>query len=247
MASRLRPVLAPALRILPRTAAARVSSAAAISARRSLSLKSFFTSRKPATSDPFTSQFEPVLEQADLFHPLSKSPLAPVRAKAEWIAAHGTCPVCKEQHAAEEEHKEEAAKKTKSKPPTYECPDCGYPTHCSEEHYKMDKEHHKHVCGTLREVNEDEHDLRSGRRMKEFEFPGNKDILYIPPPANADLLRSGSFEHPRKIEGQLRMAAYSADPNILFCLLCLQEHSTAMKLSTCQIGILSCTLVDSSV
>lgn len=36
----------------------------------------------------------------------------------------------------------------------------------------MDKEHHKHVCGTLREVNEDEHDLRSGRRMKEFEFPG---------------------------------------------------------------------------
>ncbi|KAF9550711.1 translational activator for mitochondrial COX1 [Mortierella hygrophila] len=173
MASRLRPVLAPALRILPRTAAARVSSAAAISARRSLSLKSFFTSRKPATSDPFTSQFEPVLEQADLFHPLSKSPLAPVRAKADWIAAHGTCPVCKEQHAAEEEHKEEAAKQqTKTKPPTYECPDCGYPTHCSEEHYKMDKEHHKHVCGTLREVNEDEHDLRSGRRMKEFEFPG---------------------------------------------------------------------------
>jgi splicing suppressor protein 51 len=169
MASRLRPVLAPALRILPRTAAARVSSSAAISARRTLSLKSFFTSRKPATSDPFTSQFEPVLEQADLFHPLSKSPLAPVRAKADWIASHGTCPVCKEQHAAEEE-----AKKPQSKPPTYECPDCGYPTHCSEEHYKMDKEHHKHVCGTLREVNEDEHDLRSGRRMKEFEFPGNK-------------------------------------------------------------------------
>lgn len=36
----------------------------------------------------------------------------------------------------------------------------------------MDEEHHKHVCGVLREVNEDEHDLRSGRRMKEFEFPG---------------------------------------------------------------------------
>ncbi|KAF9281731.1 translational activator for mitochondrial COX1 [Mortierella alpina] len=170
MASRIRP-LGPALRTLPRTgavAAAKFPSSiatqaaarAAASASRSLSLKSFFTSRKPA-SDSFTSQFEPVLEQADLFHPLSKSPLAPVRAKAEWIVAHGTCPVCKE-HAPEE----------KSKAPKHECPDCGYPTHCSEEHYNMDKEHHKHVCGTLREVNEDEHDLRSGRRMKEFEFPG---------------------------------------------------------------------------
>ncbi|GJJ70371.1 mitochondrial splicing suppressor protein 51 [Entomortierella parvispora] len=161
MASRLRP-LAPALRILPRSASAAISSASA--ARRSLSLKSFFTSRKPESKDAaFTSRFEPVLEQADLFHPLSKSPLAPVRTKAEWINAHGSCPVCKEHDHPE--HKN-------SKRPVFECPDCGYPTHCSEEHYKADKEHHKHVCGILREVNEDEHDLRSGRRMKEFEFPG---------------------------------------------------------------------------
>jgi hypothetical protein len=40
----------------------------------------------------------------------------------------------------------------------------------------MDEEHHKHVCGVLREVNEDEHDLRSGRRMKEFEFPGKGQL-----------------------------------------------------------------------
>ncbi|KAF9169804.1 translational activator for mitochondrial COX1 [Mortierella sp. AD010] len=173
MASRIRP-LAPALRTLPRTGAvattARVPSAAttatnvaaqsAAAARRSLSLKSFFSSRKPK-ADQFTSQFEPVLEQANLFHPLSKSPLPAVRAKAEWIEAHGSCPVCKE-HSPEQ----------KSKAPKYECPDCGYPTHCSKEHYDMDKEHHKHYCGVLREVNEDEHDLRSGRRMKEFEFPG---------------------------------------------------------------------------
>lgn len=167
MASRLRP-LAPALRILPRTSSAAISSASA--ARRSLSLKSFFTSRKPESKDAaFTSRFEPVLEQADLFHPLSKSPLAPVRTKAEWINAHGSCPVCKEHDHPE--HK-------KSKQPVFECPDCGYPTHCSEEHYKADKEHHKHVCGILREVNEDEHDLRSGRRMKEFEFPGNVASLF---------------------------------------------------------------------
>lgn len=163
MASRLRP-LAPALRIVPRATARLCMQRPAIDARRSLSLKSFFTSRKKA--DQFTSQFEPVLEQANLFHPLSKSPLAPVRAKAEWITAHGNCPTCKEE-----------APEAKSKPPTYECPDCGYPTHCCEEHYKMGKEEHKHVCGTLREVNEDEHDLRSGRRMREFEFPGT---TYLP-------------------------------------------------------------------
>lgn len=44
----------------------------------------------------------------------------------------------------------------------------------------MDKEHHKHVCGILREVNEDEHDLRSGRRMKEFEFPGKVEAVQEP-------------------------------------------------------------------
>ncbi|KAF9583071.1 translational activator for mitochondrial COX1 [Lunasporangiospora selenospora] len=163
MASRLRP-LVPALRAIPRTARLASIQSPAVVARRSLSLKSFFTTRKPK-SDPFTSQFEPVLEPANLFHPLSKSPLPPIRTKAEWIGKHGNCPVCKE-HTVEEK-----------KAPVFECPDCGYPTHCSEEHYHMDKENHKHVCGTLREVNEDEHDLRSGRHLKEFEFPGpqNRD------------------------------------------------------------------------
>ena len=35
----------------------------------------------------------------------------------------------------------------------------------------MDEDHAK-FCSRLREVNEDEHDLRSGRRMYEFELPG---------------------------------------------------------------------------
>ncbi|KAJ7771712.1 hypothetical protein B0H16DRAFT_1714927 [Mycena metata] len=50
-------------------------------------------------------------------------------------------------------------------------PYCGWPTHCSEEHWKEDEEHQKY-CTRLRESNEDEHDLRSGRRMVEFELPG---------------------------------------------------------------------------
>lgn len=67
----------------------------------------------------------------------------------------------------------------------------------------MDKEHHKHVCGTLREVNEDEHDLRSGRRMKEFEFPGNKDVLSFP--CQCRFAPQRVVRASRKIQGQLSM------------------------------------------
>ncbi len=38
-----------------------------------------------------------------------------------------------------------------------------------------DKEHYRY-CGRLREVNEDDHDLRSGRKIKEFEMPGERFV-----------------------------------------------------------------------
>ncbi|GLB35090.1 putative zinc-finger of mitochondrial splicing suppressor 51 [Lyophyllum shimeji] len=38
-------------------------------------------------------------------------------------------------------------------------------------HHKEDEEHRKY-CSRLREANEDEHDLRIGRRLREFELPG---------------------------------------------------------------------------
>jgi hypothetical protein len=38
-------------------------------------------------------------------------------------------------------------------------------------HWVSDKEHAKY-CPRLREANEDEHDLRSGRRIWEFDLPG---------------------------------------------------------------------------
>lgn len=55
---------------------------------------------------------------------------------------------------------------------SHTCNDCGFPTHCSEEHYLQGKGEHEEYCGRLREVNEDEHDLRSGRVLGEFELPG---------------------------------------------------------------------------
>ncbi len=54
----------------------------------------------------------------------------------------------------------------------YECPDCGIPVYCSEEHYADDYESHLEICDILRQINEDDHDLRSGREFPEFEYPG---------------------------------------------------------------------------
>jgi len=56
----------------------------------------------------------------------------------------------------------------------YECPDCGFPVSCSEEHYADDYEKHLEVCDVLRQVNEDDHDLHSGRFFAEFEYPGQQ-------------------------------------------------------------------------
>jgi splicing suppressor protein 51 len=100
-----------------------------------------------------------VLAQNDLFHPFSQSPIASMRARGETVKSLAPCPVCLEVH------KERKAVQ-------HECPDCGWPTHCTETHWSEDAEHKKY-CGRLREVNEDEHDLRSGRRISEFDMPGS--------------------------------------------------------------------------
>ncbi len=109
---------------------------------------------------------EPILTEDNLFHPFSKSPFPAIRARGEAIRTLAPCPVCASHHDPLDGH-------TSSQPQAvkFECPDCGWPTHCSEEHWQQDLEHKKY-CGRLREVNEDEHDLRSGRRLREFELPG---------------------------------------------------------------------------
>jgi splicing suppressor protein 51 len=52
----------------------------------------------------------------------------------------------------------------------FECPDCGIPVYCSKEHWAADYEAHLEICDTLRQINEDDHDLRSGRFFPEFEY-----------------------------------------------------------------------------
>ncbi|OLY84724.1 Protein MSS51, mitochondrial [Smittium mucronatum] len=115
-----------------------------------------------------------ILDQADLFHPLSKSPIKAIVEKGKTISEFGLCPTCDEDCTVNHGKDPVTGEAFHKHKPTFECPDCGYPTHCSEEHWKRDKAHKKEVCGYLRTANEDEHDLRSGRRMIEFEFPSSQ-------------------------------------------------------------------------
>lgn len=112
----------------------------------------FAWARKPTTApEAAVSEQDP----SELFFPLSESPYEDVRARSKRIQAMAPCPVCLS-------HRER-------KLAAFECPDCGFPSHCCEEHWAKDAEHAKY-CDRLREANEDEHDLRSGRKITEFEF-----------------------------------------------------------------------------
>ena len=119
--------------------------------------------RKDKKNDPFTAlpiraAKQPLLAQDDLFHPFSKSPIPSIRARGERIRSLAPCPVSMSKYKVR-------------RLVNFECPDCGWPTHYSEKEWAEDTEHGKYVA-RLREANEDEHDLRSGREMSEFKLPG---------------------------------------------------------------------------
>ncbi|KAL5511220.1 MSS51 [Sanghuangporus vaninii] len=122
--------------------------------------------KQPEPKQQSTSAPPPrtVLSQNDLFHPFSKSPFPDLHERAEAIKKLAQCPVCASSVESGHPH-------ARRRHVAFECPDCGWPTHCSEEHWAED-EHHQRYCGRLHECNEDEHDLRSGRKMTEFELPG---------------------------------------------------------------------------
>ena len=69
----------------------------------------------------------------------------------------------------------------------YDCPECGYPTHSTREAWEKDEEKAKY-WPRLREANEDEHDLRSGRAMLEFDLPDCQPYEEAITLANWDLL-----------------------------------------------------------
>ena len=131
-----------------------------------------------ANKPPLTLSGNVLLEPNNLFHHFSHSPSPDLRRRAAFMKTHAYCP-----HPSHHPTRmplspsdPEARKGTTSTKPSafvrFECPDCGIPVSCSEEHWADDYESHMEICDTLRQTNEDDHDLRSQRFFPEFEYPG---------------------------------------------------------------------------
>ncbi|KAI9166717.1 Protein MSS51 [Paramyrothecium foliicola] len=117
------------------------------------------------------------LSEDNLFHPFSSSPVPEFRRRAAFMKQHAYCPH-PDHHATKmptvaPKGEEEAAATGDMAPAhvDFECPDCGFPVYCSEQHWMDDYENHLKICDTLRQINEDDHDLRSGRVFTEGNLP----------------------------------------------------------------------------
>ncbi|KAK3333648.1 zinc-finger of mitochondrial splicing suppressor 51-domain-containing protein [Cercophora scortea] len=149
-----------------------------LSASRALS--GFAQTGYDPNSRPTRSDGKPVpkavLAPDDLFHSFTNSPIPEIRQRAAFIRQHGSCPHPAHRHGQlSESAPGEEASETGNLPPAhvdFECPDCGIPVYCSKEHWADDYEAHLQICDTLRQINEDDHDLRSGRFFPEFEYAG---------------------------------------------------------------------------
>ena len=120
-----------------------------------------------------------LLQPNNLFHLFSESPSPDIRRRAAFMKTHAYCPHFDHHRtrmplSPQDLETRKIPEKTTHRPAfvRFECPDCGIPTYCSEEHWADDYESHIELCDTLRQVNEDDHDLRSGRFFPEFEYPG---------------------------------------------------------------------------
>ena len=127
-----------------------------------------------AYSPPSKVESQPLVQSNNLFHPFSTSPSPDIRRRAAYIKQHAYCPHPNHRQTRLPENPDISRAPGISPPAhvNFECPDCGIPVYCSEEHWADDYESHLEICDTLRQINEDDHDLRSGRFFREFEYPG---------------------------------------------------------------------------
>lgn len=133
----------------------------------------------PPVVEPEQNPERVLLQPDNLFHSFSNSPSPNIRRRAAFMKSHAYCPHPhhRQTRIVTSPHDPEARKTTSEsvQPPAhvkFECPDCGIPVYCSESHWMDDYEHHAEICDTLRQANEDDHDLNSGRFFPEFEYPG---------------------------------------------------------------------------
>ncbi|KAE8146029.1 Oxysterol-binding protein-domain-containing protein [Aspergillus avenaceus] len=169
-----------------------------------------------------TSTYSPesraLLKPDNLFHPFSRSPSPAIRQRAAFIKQAAFCPHPSHQQtrAPVSPHDPESRKSQQSPSPPahshFECPDCGVPIYCSEGHWIDDFEAHLEVCETIRQINEDDHDLHSGRFFPEFSYPGLQDDNFVINMTNWDtFLYTREFDainHDRSMRQVTRMLTY---------------------------------------
>jgi splicing suppressor protein 51 len=132
----------------------------------------------PAAKPTLEDESRVLLKPNNLFHPLSKSPAPDLRKRAAFIKQNAYCSHPDHHQTRlptnpdDPETRKDAMGAMPAKHVDFECPDCGVPVACSEEHWADDYEAHLEICDTLRQINEDDHDLRSGRFFPEFDGPG---------------------------------------------------------------------------
>lgn len=160
-----------------------------------------------------------LLKPNNLFHSFSQSPAAAIRQRAAFIKQNAFCPHPSHQQTRlpVSPHDPETRKSPQSSnlPPAhshFECPDCGVPIYCSEGHWMDDFEAHLEVCETIRQINEDDHDLHSGRVFPEFTYPGLQDDNFVINMTNWDtFLYTREFEainDDRSMRQVTRMLTY---------------------------------------
>lgn len=141
----------------------------------------YVTSLGHASSDTSRALLQP----DNLFHSFSNSPSPEIRRRAAFMRQHAYCPHPSHQRTRvpttplDPENRKPAPNDPEiiASPPAhvkFECPDCGIPVACCQEHWEEDFESHLEVCDTLRQINEDDHDLHSGRFFPEFDYPGGQ-------------------------------------------------------------------------
>ncbi|KAK5708839.1 translational activator for mitochondrial COX1 [Elasticomyces elasticus] len=108
-----------------------------------------------------------LLQPNNLFHSYTHSPSPEIRQRAAFMRQNAYCPH-PDHHASSEGEAAIAPPRHVS----HECPDCGIPVSCSPDHFVDDYASHLEICDLLRQINEDDHDLLSGRFFPEFEYPG---------------------------------------------------------------------------
>ncbi|KAJ5631730.1 uncharacterized protein N7484_011830 [Penicillium longicatenatum] len=158
--------------------------------------------RAASTASGSSIDSRAILQPDNLFHSFSNSPSPAIRKRAAYIKEHAHCPhPSHAQTRAPMSPHDPEARKTQdeaSLPPAhshFECPDCGIPVYCSEGHWMDDFEAHLEVCDTLRQINEDDHDLHSGRFFPEFNYPGVQDDNFVINMTNWD-----TFMYTREFE-----------------------------------------------